>query len=174
MTKLLMVDLDGTIRRCKSDPAGFINKPEDQELIPGAVEALTDYFNKGWIIVGISNQAGVHYGHKTLDSCLEEQRHTLKLAKHLLSTIYICPDLGDICWEVFSTGGRRFSRDTIDYGFRKPDPGMLILAVEEFINYWEEDSVKTLYVGDREEDKLAAEAAGIEFIDAAVWRGEAE
>ncbi|NDJ25953.1 hypothetical protein GS682_31100 [Nostoc sp. B(2019)] len=39
MTKILFLDLDGTIRRTKSGTT-FINKPENQEIIPGVQEAI--------------------------------------------------------------------------------------------------------------------------------------
>lgn len=39
MTKILFLDLDGTVRRTKSG-ATFINDPLDQELIPGVEEAI--------------------------------------------------------------------------------------------------------------------------------------
>jgi hypothetical protein len=55
--KILLVDCDGTIRQPKSG-AKFINKPDDQQPIPGAVEATRHYFQKDWLIVGITNQAG--------------------------------------------------------------------------------------------------------------------
>lgn len=60
MSKLLMLDCDGTIRRSKSG-ATFINDPLDQEIIPEAADAIAHYHNQGWVIVGITNQGGVAY-----------------------------------------------------------------------------------------------------------------
>ena len=60
MTKLLMLDLDGTIRQCKSNPGEFINDPLDQKLIPGVTKAIARYSD--WEIVGITNQSGVASG----------------------------------------------------------------------------------------------------------------
>lgn len=39
MSKILFLDLDGTVRKSKSG-ATFINDPYDQELIPGVEEAI--------------------------------------------------------------------------------------------------------------------------------------
>ncbi len=43
---------------------------------------------------------------------------------------------------------------------RKPDPGMLLLA----INWYEVSEDDCLMVGDRDEDQQAAQAAGVQFI----------
>lgn len=46
MNKLLLLDMDGTIRRSKSG-ATFINDPLDQEIIPEAQSAIAHYYNQG-------------------------------------------------------------------------------------------------------------------------------
>src|SRR5690348_3152920 len=46
-----------------------------------------------------------------------------------------------------------------DWNRRKPAPGMLIEAMD----FFGIDRLDTLYVGDREEDRLAALAAGCDF-----------
>ena len=48
------------------------------------------------------------------------------------------------------------------------------LTVTITFTWGEQNSSEILYVGDREEDQKAAETAGIEFKDAAVWRGDVE
>jgi len=60
--KLLILDLDGTVRIKKGGvigefESGFINSPDDQEIIPGAVNAIEKYYYE-WLIVGCSNQGG--------------------------------------------------------------------------------------------------------------------
>ncbi|MEH1788842.1 MAG: hypothetical protein V7L23_25500 [Nostoc sp.] len=59
--KLLILDLDGTVRRPKSG-AKFINNPHDQEIIPEAQRAIAHYKSQCWIIVGATNQGGVAAG----------------------------------------------------------------------------------------------------------------
>lgn len=54
MTKLLLLDLDGTIRQTKSAKK-FINTPTDQEPIPGAIEAIDKYASDEYLIIGFSN-----------------------------------------------------------------------------------------------------------------------
>lgn len=91
--KLLLLDLDGTVRETISS-ATFINEPTDQKLIAGVGEAIAQYSIQVWQIIGISNQGGVKAKFKSLNSCLDEQRHTLELLSHLMTRIYICPDDG--------------------------------------------------------------------------------
>ena len=159
MRNMLLIDLDGTIRRSKSG-SKFINDPEDQEPIPGAIQSL-EKFDR---VFGISNQAGVFYKHKTFSDCQIEQYLTLCLFPKL-DSIYFCPDRGDYCFKVIriEDGFKCFeySRDSIyQPSFRKPSPGMLNLAMLEN----EISSDEVLYVGDRIEDKLAAENACIPFV----------
>jgi HAD superfamily hydrolase (TIGR01662 family) len=54
--------------------------------------------------------------------------------------------------------------------WRKPSPGMLLQAMEYAIATPE----KTLMIGDSDEDREAAEAAGIRFIHRDDWFGDAE
>ena len=50
MTNLLLLDLDGTVRQCKSTPGGFINDPHDQEIIPEAAAAMERWSACGGVI----------------------------------------------------------------------------------------------------------------------------
>ncbi|HEY9644244.1 MAG TPA: HAD-IIIA family hydrolase [Coleofasciculaceae cyanobacterium] len=171
MNKLLLLDLDGTVRETASG-ATFINDPFDQKLIAGAAEAIAKYKAQGWCVTGISNQGGVEAGFKTIGSCLEEQRHTLRLLSHTMNCIYICPGIGEMCWEVSTSGGEVFQRQDGEPGFRKPEPGMIQLAIARTTDSLEESVSECLYVGDREEDMLAAKAADVRFQWAHIWRGD--
>jgi histidinol phosphatase-like enzyme len=57
MTKLLVLDKDGTITQTKSGET-FPTHPEDQELIEGVSEAVQRYVDDGWTIAIASNQGG--------------------------------------------------------------------------------------------------------------------
>ena len=54
--KLLLLDLDGTIRRSKSG-SEFITDPSDQEPIKKPVEVLISAEKQGWIMVGLLNSS---------------------------------------------------------------------------------------------------------------------
>lgn len=67
--KLLLTDCDGTLRESASGEK-FIHNPRDQQIINGADKAIAYYHFKGWLIIGISNQAGVNAGHKSLEDVI--------------------------------------------------------------------------------------------------------
>lgn len=96
---VLLIYLDGTIREPISGNK-FISHPQDQRPIAGASQALEHFANQGYKIAGISNQAGVAAGHKSLADCMAEQQHTLVLFP-VIDRIYLCPDFtGKHLWEV--------------------------------------------------------------------------
>jgi D-glycero-D-manno-heptose 1,7-bisphosphate phosphatase len=169
MKKLLLVDLDGTIREPISS-SKFILHPQDQRPIDGADRALANFAQQGYKIAGITNQAGVDAGHKTLADCLKEQMHTLELLPQI-ERIYLCPDFkGASLWEVDRFKKAHLSEFSQYFDlkgtFRKPKPGMLLAAIRLY------EPELTLYVGDREEDEQAAVAAEMDFRWAWDWRAE--
>lgn len=87
---LLIVTMNGVLRKTKSGKK-FINDPKDQVLVPEMVDVLKRAKAKNYTIVGVSNEGGVEHCHKTLDSCLLEQKYTLALADGLLDAVYFSP-----------------------------------------------------------------------------------
>ncbi len=69
MTKLLLLDCDGTIREPLSE-AKFIQQPRDQRIVEGADKAIAHYSSREWTIIGITNQGGVAARHKSIEACL--------------------------------------------------------------------------------------------------------
>lgn len=55
--KLLFVDKDWTI--VKPQEGTFVQHPEDQVPMPGAIAAVSDYVSRGWLVAIVSNQGGV-------------------------------------------------------------------------------------------------------------------
>lgn len=165
MNKILLLDLDGTIRRPKSGEE-FISHPLDQEAIPGALPAAEFFNQKGWVLIGITNQAGVEAGYKSLQECIDEQLYALELFP--LQVIYFCPDWGNTCWRVDRVKAYKVQISRQCGSFRKPAPGMILAAA------WLEPEFETegliWMVGDRPEDEQAAKAAGINFCPAEAWR----
>jgi D-glycero-D-manno-heptose 1,7-bisphosphate phosphatase len=157
--KLLLTDLDGTIRRTKSGKP-FINSPEDQELIPGVEDILKSY--QDWYHIGITNQGGVKAGYKSLVEANLEQYQTIKICPSL-KFILFCPDDGDACYQASPDGfnSSLYTRDGNYPSFRKPGCGMLTLALA--IVQRRNQISEILYIGDREEDRLAAKEAGFPF-----------
>ena len=184
-TNLLLLDLDGTVRRCKSDPAGFINSPLDQEIIPEAARALALFKAAGWGCIGVTDQGGVAAGYKTLEACIAEQVETMRLAPQI-NLVLLCPDMeGQQCVVVGFRDGEQVA-DTFTVpllerlnsevpkakrlfirSFRKPSCGMLLLAGRIA---GDPDRENCLMVGDREEDREAAISVGMNFLPADAWR----
>ncbi len=160
---LLIVDMDGTVREpCSNNK--FIERPGDQKVISGAEGAIAYFASVGWKIVGVTNQAGVAAGKKSLTSCVKEQQQTMILLPEI-EEVYFCPDFaGKKCYCVTPTETRDYSQHELSGTFRKPNPGMLLLVVEIH------NAGKTLFVGDRVEDKQAANSAKIKFQQADNWR----
>lgn len=166
--KVLFLDLDGTVRRSKSG-ATFINDPYDQEMIPGVENAIARYTD--YKIIGVTNQGGVKAGFKSLEDCFTEQKITLDLIPRMLM-IFFCTDGGETFYRL-SKFAREVGQSPLlsnrweDFGnFRKPNPGMLNFGISLYPGH------EYLMVGDREEDRQAAVAANVNFIDAKEWRNE--
>ena len=167
MQKILFVDLDGTIRRPKSGEK-FIQSPIDQEPIPGAKEAIAKYASEGYLIVGVTNQGGVAAGHKSLEDCIKEQQKTLNLFPQIHSILF-CPDFeGNKCYRCYKQTFFECSNKYPDLigTYRKPGSGM----IAHVLISTEADPSECVMVGDRPENREAAEAAEVSFIEAETWR----
>ena len=154
---LLLLDLDGTLREPLSGKPYF-QHPQDQQLVTGADLAIRSY-PADWTIVGITNQGGVAAGYKSMQQCIQEQQYTLQLIPQL-KEIYFCPDFeGRKCFRVTRHNAHNHSLTKWFRQYRKPNPGMLKLAMVRHNQLPE----NCLYVGDRPEDEQAAQRAGIAF-----------
>jgi D-glycero-D-manno-heptose 1,7-bisphosphate phosphatase len=112
-------------------------------------------------------------GHKSLEDAIAEMRFCLQLLPQIDSAL-LCPDFeGNQLWKVEHPSLGRGDVGICDNGtdiglygqYRKPAPGML--------NYASELYPEAIMIGDRPEDRDAAAAAGIPFVDAEAWRSGA-
>ncbi len=171
--KFLFLDLDGTIRKPKS-LGELIQSPYDQEPIPGAKEMITSYKEERWIIIGVTNQGGVERGYKTIESCIAEQRQTLKLFPEMKEILF-CPDrAGRECFQVrlnypLATFPIEYVYACNATNFRKPGWGMIALT-KQIYGIEKGHNFLALMVGDREEDKECAIGAEVDFMWAKDWR----
>ena len=154
VVKALCLDLDGTVRRSKSGET-FIKNFNDIELIPGVEKIIWKYRNFGYIIVAISNQAGVAHGFKLPMEIEAEMDATRKLFTnnpfHIMKWCY-------------HDGKGKIEPYNIRSLFRKPNIGMLAECETDAFKYGMEiDWDKSLFVGDRPEDEQCANNAGIPF-----------
>ncbi|BAK43919.1 HAD-IIIA family hydrolase [Eggerthella sp. YY7918] len=143
--KLAFFDRDGTI----NVDTGHLFQPEELELIPETVDLMRSYNRRGdWRVVVVTNQAGIAKG--LYD---EPQMHRLHAALDKLlaakgasvDAYYFCPHHPDY---------------TGPCECRKPAAGLLQKALHEFGAIPSE----CMMYGDKDTDRLAAEAAGVPFV----------
>jgi len=150
----LALDLDGTVRQGKN--GGFINHPDDVEIIPGVEPIIWRWRRAGYIVAGITNQGGVAHGFMTPELADQGILQTTQLFDenpfHLIKSAY-----HDAAGKVEPYCHRSL--------LRKPDMGMLVLIEYELhatfgiVADWDQ----SLMVGDRPEDQECAKRAGIDF-----------
>ena len=164
---LVMLDKDNTLVQPLLGE-GFISHPRDQRLMPGVADRVRELKAAGVTMVICSNQGGCEAinkktgkPYKTIADAMAELHYCLELLPEI-EIAYFCPDLKGVKvygiykgWETFTSHG--------EYSFRKPAPGMLLLAMEQVA-----DTFAT-FVGDQESDSLAAKAAGVPFVWAEEW-----
>lgn len=155
MKKLVIVDADHTIRK-PSSGGTFAKDPYDQHPINKFI--YKD--NPNAVFVAVSNQGGVEAGYKTLDDAINEGLFTLQTQPQLALYTFIPDFAGTQLWYCWSGDDFIYSQVDHNGGFRKPDCKALLSLIDEF-SVSKED---TVMYGDRDEDKLAAEKAGIDFI----------
>lgn len=151
----LCLDLDGTVRTSASG-VEFIDGPDDVVLFDDVEEKIWEYRNKGFLIFGISNQAGVAFGYKTPADIQAELDSTLALFErdpfHIVKACYHHQG-GDV---------EPYCHRSL---LRKPDVGMLALCeVDAWNAGYIVDWGESLFVGDRPEDRECAGRAGIKFV----------
>jgi len=141
MDKALFLDRDGVINIEKN----YLYKKEDFEFIDGIFDLCQYYQNLGYKIFVVTNQSGIARGYYSEEDFLQLTQWMKKefIKRNIdIKRVYYCPHHPDI------TG-------TCDC--RKPKPGMILQAKEEF----NIDLSKSLMIGDSERDIQAALNAGI-------------
>lgn len=163
--RLAMFDLDDTLimghvaRDGDSGPFRQVLPFGRVMPLPGRIEKLRYLREEGFGIAICTNKAGVAFGHQTEDECLEkalEFFRTFDLKPHDL--LYL---------QAFNHPSAPIEKYRGDDPWRKPNPGMLIHALERFDALPEE----AFFVGDMDSDRVAALAAGVEFIHSDLYFG---
>ena len=147
--KAIFLDRDGTINKYK----GFLRNIDDFELLPTVCEAIKLINNSGYLAVVVTNQPVIARGEVTYDELNEihNKMETLLGADGAyLDGIYFCPHHPDSGFE------GEIKELKFDCDCRKPKPGMLLKAAEDF----NIDLTKSWIIGDGDNDKAAGESAG--------------
>lgn len=144
--KALILDYDGTLRECINGNDKFPVKREQIEVKQGRLKVLEDYRAKGYILLGASNQSGVHKGEVSDETVRDLFEHTNKLLGIDIAYRF-CPH----------------QSAPISCYCRKPMPGM---GVEAIVKH-KLDRKQTIFVGDMTTDETFAKRCGFQYVDQA-------
>lgn len=151
--KAVFLDRDGTINIYK----GFLTDIESFELVDGIGDAICRLNEEGYLVIVVTNQPVVARGELSFEKLHEIHRKMetmLGLKGAYLDGIYVCPhhpDKGYI---------GEISELKIDCECRKPKPGLLLRAANDFNVELEESWM----IGDSENDIEAGRAAGCKTV----------
>lgn len=147
--KAVFLDRDGTINKY----VGFLRNIDDFELLPGATDAVKLLNESGYLAIVVTNQPVIARGEVTVEQLqlIHNKMDTLLGTEGAyLDAIYYCPHHPHKGYE------GEVPELKIECDCRKPKPGMLLKASEDF-NISLEDS---WMIGDGENDVSAGKAAG--------------
>lgn len=147
--RAVFLDRDGTINKY----VGFLTDIEDFELLPGAAEAIRKINNLGHLAIVVTNQPVIARGEVTIDKLktIHDKMETLLgLEGAYVDAIYYCPHHPNKGFE----GEIEALKKKCDC--RKPKPGMLLKAAEDF----NIDLSKSWMVGDSKRDIQTAINSG--------------
>ena len=141
MKKALFLDRDGVINKEKN----YLYKIKDFEFLDGVFETCRYFQELGYIIIIITNQAGIargKYSEEDFTLLTEWMLNEFKKNYVTITEVYHCPHHPDFTGECEC---------------RKPNPGMLLKAQKDF----EIDMKNSILVGDKNSDIEAGINAGI-------------
>lgn len=146
----IFMDRDGVINR----EVNLLNREEQMELIPGAAEAIRLINRSDYLAIVVTNQPVIARNLCTLDELdrIHMRMETLLGQEHAyINALYFCPHHPD--------GGYPEERKEykIKCDCRKPAPGMLLRAAEE----WNIDLANSYMIGDSDRDIQAGINAGV-------------
>ena len=140
----LFIDRDGTI--IKQIDGHYISSIEQIELIENIFPAILMLQNEGYLIIIVTNQAGINKGILSNEQVDEINQHIIQLMKKQgidISAVYVCPHKPDEQCKC-----------------RKPQPGLLLKAAKEY----NIDLENSIIIGDTDKDTEAGLNAGLKKV----------
>ncbi|RRF95925.1 MAG: D-glycero-beta-D-manno-heptose 1,7-bisphosphate 7-phosphatase [Lachnospiraceae bacterium] len=147
--KAIFLDRDGTINKY----VGFLRDIDEFELLPGVAEAIKKINASGFLSIVVTNQPVIARGEVTFDLLQEihnKMETLLGQEGAYLDGIYFCPHHPDKGFD------GEVAELKIDCDCRKPKPGMLLRAAQDF----NIDLTQSWMVGDGKNDIQAGQNAG--------------
>lgn len=146
INKALIVDYDGTLRECVGGNDKYPVNKSQVEIKPNRTKVLQSYKDKGYILLGISNQSGVAKG-EVADEVVNELFQYTNQQLGIDIEYRYCPH----------------QSAPISCYCRKPMPGIGV----EFILKHKLNAKECIFVGDMTTDKTFAQRAGFQYVDQA-------
>lgn len=143
INKALILDYDGTLRT-STGPLDFPQDVNEIQILPGRSEKLKEYQDKGYRLLGASNQSGIARGtpREAVVICFEETNHRLGVKIDYQFCPHRIPPISCFC--------------------RKPHVGIGAWFIEKYKLL----PSKCIMVGDQTTDKTFAERCGFQYINA--------
>jgi len=146
----LFLDRDGVI----NEDNGYTHRADDLRFIDCAVDIIRHANDMGALVVVVTNQAGVAHGYYELGD-VEAFHRAMNDELHknaaFIDSFYLCP---------FHPAASKPAYLHPDHPDRKPNPGMLLRALQD----WPIVRERSILIGDKESDIVAAQRAGIRGI----------
>jgi UDP-N-acetylmuramoyl-tripeptide--D-alanyl-D-alanine ligase len=114
--KAIFMDRDGVV----NEEVSYLSNPNDFRFIEGSIEAMRILKNLGYLLIVITNQAGIARGYfteKALEKIHQKMRRSLEENDITLDDIYYCPHHPNF---------------TGPCECRKPQPGMILAAAKKY------------------------------------------
>ena len=144
--KAIILDYDGTLRECINGNGKYPVSKDQVEIKPNRKKVLDSYREGGYLLLGMSNQSGVHKGDLSEELAHELFQHTNQLLDVEIEYNF-CPH----------------QSAPISCYCRKPMPGK---GVEMILKH-KLRRQDCIMVGDYTSDKTFAERSGFQYVDQA-------
>ena len=152
MRRAIFLDREGVI----NEDIGLVYRMADVHVLPGTRESLQSLKEKGYLLVVITNQPVVARGLISEEGVKEIHEMINKIAGGFIDKFYFCPHHPEMHPDV----PERAKKYRITCLCRKPAPGMLLQAAQEF----NIDLANSWMIGDMVTDVAAGKAAGCKTI----------
>jgi D-glycero-D-manno-heptose 1,7-bisphosphate phosphatase len=140
------LDRDGTL----NEDTGYVHRPEEFRWLPGAQATIKLLNDQGYLVVVVTNQAGIGRGFYTesdVRSLHVWMNDQLRPQGAHIDALYFCPHHPE--------AGLGSYRQMCTC--RKPEPGLVLRAASD----WGIDLARSIGLGDKESDAEACRRAGV-------------